>query len=293
MEHLTKQQMILLALLVSFVTSIATGIITVSLMEQAPPAMTQTINRVVERTVERVVPDSNLASVVQKETIVVRADDMVVSAIEQNRKSMVKLREVYVVNGERKESVAGLGLVVGKDGLIAGDAGILVKNSENATAETYFAVFSGDKVLPISLVENNTATGLAYFKADEKERISAGIVYHPAVIGSPEGLKLGQAVVSIGGIDEDIISTGIISALSEKTVLPSSGGLEVKSDVPAGKIISLIKTDIFLSDLIPGSVLLNLSGEVVGFKAGSALYAKNNFLPSSAISTRLLPAKTE
>ena len=36
MEHLNKQQLILLTLLISFVTSIATGIVTVSLMDQAP-----------------------------------------------------------------------------------------------------------------------------------------------------------------------------------------------------------------------------------------------------------------
>lgn len=58
-EELTKQQLILLALLVSFITSIATGIVTVSLMDQAPQSVTQVIDRVVERTVERVMPNDD------------------------------------------------------------------------------------------------------------------------------------------------------------------------------------------------------------------------------------------
>jgi hypothetical protein len=41
-EELSKSQLIMLALLLSFVTSMATGIVTFSLMDQAPPAIAQT-----------------------------------------------------------------------------------------------------------------------------------------------------------------------------------------------------------------------------------------------------------
>ena len=56
-EQLNRTQILLLTLLVSFVTSIATGIVTVSLMGQAPHGITQTVNRIFERTVEKVVPE--------------------------------------------------------------------------------------------------------------------------------------------------------------------------------------------------------------------------------------------
>lgn len=56
-KDLNKSQLILLAILLSFVISIATGITTVTLMEQAPQSITIPITRVVKETVEKVVPE--------------------------------------------------------------------------------------------------------------------------------------------------------------------------------------------------------------------------------------------
>ena len=82
-EHLSKSQIVLLTLLVSFVTSIATGIVTVSLMDQAPPAIAQTVNRIVERTVEKAVPLGQAASTVvtTEKTVVVKESDLIVQAV--------------------------------------------------------------------------------------------------------------------------------------------------------------------------------------------------------------------
>ncbi|MES2023218.1 MAG: hypothetical protein V4439_00885 [Patescibacteria group bacterium] len=59
-KELNRTQMIMLALLLSFVTSIATGITTVTLMQQAPSSVTVPINRIVRETVEKVVPADTL-----------------------------------------------------------------------------------------------------------------------------------------------------------------------------------------------------------------------------------------
>ena len=59
-KDLNKPQLILLAILLSFVTSIATGITTVTLMEQAPTSVTVPINRIIRETVEKVIPAQNI-----------------------------------------------------------------------------------------------------------------------------------------------------------------------------------------------------------------------------------------
>ncbi|MEI6660433.1 MAG: hypothetical protein WCK91_03365 [bacterium] len=53
-QELDKKQLILLTLLITFVVSIATGIITVSLVNQAPKSVPQTVNNIIQRTIEKV-----------------------------------------------------------------------------------------------------------------------------------------------------------------------------------------------------------------------------------------------
>jgi len=59
-KELNKSQLILLAILLSFITSIATGITTVTLLEKAPQSVTVPINRIVLETVEKIVPAETL-----------------------------------------------------------------------------------------------------------------------------------------------------------------------------------------------------------------------------------------
>jgi len=59
-KDLNRSQLILLALLLSFVTSLATGITTVTLMQQAPDSVTIPITKVVRETVEKIVPAKDI-----------------------------------------------------------------------------------------------------------------------------------------------------------------------------------------------------------------------------------------
>lgn len=53
-KDLNKSQLILLVILVSFVISIGTSVSVVSLMQQEPTTVTQTINKVIQNTIEKV-----------------------------------------------------------------------------------------------------------------------------------------------------------------------------------------------------------------------------------------------
>ncbi len=156
-EKLTKQQIVLVTLLVSFVTSIATGIVTVALMDQAPPGVTQTINQVVERTVERVVTPpttGNSAAVITKETIVVKEDDKIVSAIEKNKNSIAR---IYTNSNDPSDRLLiGLGTVVSKDGLIV--TGDVFAD----TSERYLITVDGDNFYKVKTLEKSD-TGHFYF----------------------------------------------------------------------------------------------------------------------------------
>ena len=53
-EELSKAQLLLLTVMVNFIVSIATGVLTVSLLDQAPIQVSQGVNRVVERTIQTI-----------------------------------------------------------------------------------------------------------------------------------------------------------------------------------------------------------------------------------------------
>ena len=130
-------------------------------MDQAPPAVTQTINRVVERTIESVVPEDGEAKageVVTKEVIkevqvVVRESDLVSDAVAKVGKSVVR---VYTLNTQvDRQSIEGtflgMGFVISRDGLIVTDSSFI------EPGRTY-AVKTGDNSLYEVRVKNESAT---------------------------------------------------------------------------------------------------------------------------------------
>jgi len=272
MENLTKQQIILLTLLISFVTSIATGIVTVALMNQAPVGIVQTINKVVERTIETVTGPTKETQTVLKETIVVSTDDQIVAAVEKNINSVIRIYRTSAdpSSGSNGMMFVGLGVIISKDGMIATDNNLI---SEGAK---YFTTNSDSKLGELTILRavSGEQVALLKIKADEKNPVK-----YSAVSISKNDLKLGQSVLYIGGESKDSVSTGIVSTLSVKEVKSA----ENSTSSPSTTKISTIETSIPAS-FISGGLLLNLSGELVGIKSIYMDSSKSNlFTPSLEI----------
>ena len=295
MEELTKQQIVLVTLLVSFVTSIGTGIVTVALMDQAPPGVTQTINRVVERTIEKVVPGpTQQAAVITKETVVVKEDDLVVQAIDKNSKSIVSIIKVLVEGETAKEIFVGNGLVVSKDGLIASDASILeplLDDNQNPIKQTLKAVLSDGTVLSVANVSGDTTSGIVLLKPTLDDKTKKA-VFIPASLAEALSLKLGQTVIALGG-EKVSVAVGIVSNISHAGIASSQDAVATSTDAVSASKPLIIKTDISAPGKTLGAILVNLSGDVVGIRAIIAGNSDTSFISSSIISSAIkLATKT-
>jgi len=278
MEKLTKQQIVLVTLLVSFVTSIATGIVTVALMDQAPPGVTQTINRVVERTIEKVVTEpavnNNAAAVITRETIVVKEDDKIVESVAKNKDSIVR---IYTKpEGDTPTVFIGLGTVVSKEGLIVtGDmfSDVSGKYTVSTNNNTSYNV----QILPKK--ENGQFYFLKIIQSNQNP-----ITFVPVTISDSNSLKLGQTVIAWGGATQNAVSTGIVSSLmmADGQVAQVSTS-STASTTPLVRQVVAISTNINLADSIAGGPLLNLYGEVVGLRVSSNVSNQYNFLPSNVL----------
>lgn len=270
LEHLNKSQIVLLTLLVSFVTSIATGIVAVTLMQQAPPAITQTVNRIVERTIEKVVPMQVAAAAVAtapavtEKTVVVHESDQITQAVAKAAPIVVRLfGQGKDEQGYSIELFLGLGIVATNDGMIFADATMM---SDSASVSVLRS--DGVRVLAVVIGRDKDA-GIVRLQAATSTEAKNGdletkpLLWIPATfVQSPA--NLGEAVVTFSGRTSLKIANGIVTAL---------GG---ESDP--------IETSIPSENFGVGSPLITTGGEVLGIAtAGSRKAVSGGFLASSVV----------
>jgi hypothetical protein len=255
LEQLTKHQIILLTLLVSFMTSIATGIVTVSLMSQAPPSVSHTINEIVERTVQTIAAPAG--AVTPSTTITVNGNDVVTQSIAMVQKSIV----LIVAKGSN--SLIARGVVVSADGKVVTDPTALAASGASA----FEAILPDSSRLPLTVTAGSATSSVAI------AQIVLGtstVTLVPASLANENKLALGQSVIRIGGVGADTVAEGVIAT------------------VPSDDLNGIVETTV--PSMIPGSLLMTTSGQIIGITTGDSLVQGNDYyslvtLPSTPAAT--------
>ena len=264
---LNTQQIVLLCLLVSFVTSITTGITVISLMQQAPEPVTQTINRVIERTVESVTqqPVEDIKNLISQRpnpskevvTVVVNQEDQSINSVAKNENSVAR---IYLNN--KTEDFVTMGIVLNQ----AGD--VLVDKRMIDRRVTYLGSFGQGK-FPVKYFTGSETADFVVLKIQDENPNK----FTPAIFGDSNTLKLAQSVISLSGSKQTSVTTGEIETLSK---------------TPEG-ILTTINTSVDAQNVLTGSILLNLQGDVIGFRT-STNEDKTIFMPINTLKSQITPS---
>lgn len=205
-EELSKSQLILLTILVNFVTSVATGILTVSLLDHAPPYVTQTVNRVVEHTIETVAAAAP-AAVIQAPAP--SNQDLVTAAIGATAARAVV---IYVADTGTSTPAVAVGTFLPKTHGVATVA-------QDILPKEALIGFTDGSFIAASLAHQGK--GLAIYGFADAAPLPK--MPSPTLVATND-LKLGETVLAISA--DGAASTGIVSRVSSKgiqTTLPNIG----------------------------------------------------------------------
>ncbi len=236
-KDLNKTQLIWLAVLLSFVVSIATGIVTVTLMQQAPTGVTQTINRVVQQTVEKVVPGYAPGAT---QTVIVKEDDLVVDAVTRIRSISGSL----LANGNETTSI-GDAYVIGPGLFLVGDATIDVSKT--------YSIQIGKGTFDAKVV-GMSQLGFSLLSAPESVSITKAM--QPAVFIKEGEVNAGQTAVVVS---RKSIRKGIVQAVNKMSDAEKNTWSEILID-PA------------VSQMFDGSAVVDLDGSIIGIVKSKGEY---------------------
>ena len=205
-EELSKSQLILLTILVNFVTSVATGILTVSLLDHAPAFVTQTVNRVVEHTIETV---AAAAPVVAVQAPAPSNQDLVTAAIGADA-----MRAVAIYAGDTGTSTPAISI-----GTYIPKARAIATAAQDALPKEVLVEFTDGSYIAASLARQGKGISIYGFAdAAVLPKMTSPVLVDASV------LKLGETVLALGA--DGAASTGIVARVGTKgvyTTLPDIG----------------------------------------------------------------------
>ena len=256
MESLTKTQIVLLVLLVSFVTSLATGIVTVTLVNQAPQPITHIISKVVEKMVPKEV-------LVKEKTVIFSSEENLVKVIKEASLAVVgvmvgttKDLTATTTNEEirKKLTPSGSGFFVSKDGIVLTNKHIV----GDETLE-YVVITSDGKTYPAAVISRSSSQDVAVLKVE-------GNNFNFIPLGNSKNINVGQTAIALGsdsGEFQNTVSVGVVSGLNKTAAaLNSFSGLE--------DLVALIQIDAAANPGNSGGPLVDLSGRAIGINTVGA-----------------------
>lgn len=295
MEHLTKSQFILLVLLVTFVASVVTGIVTVTLVGQGTPPITQTVNKVIEKTLERVVPggagtptpapqETQIKVVTQEELIIKAVGNIspaVVSVIAT--KDLPVFEEYYAdpfgddpffqqffrgfqvpqyrqKGTEKRQISSGTGFFVSEDGHLLTNKHVVVDEGAE-----YSVIMNDGRQFAARVLAKDPIQDVAVLKVD-----AGKFPYVP--LGNSDALEVGQTVIAIGntlGEFQNTVSVGVLSGLNRTVTASDGAGGAIE------QLQGVIQTDAAINPGNSGGPLVNLSGSAIGINTAMAQGAEN------------------
>jgi hypothetical protein len=205
-EEMSKSQLILLTILVNFVTSVATGILTVSLLDHAPAVVTQTVNRVVERTIETVAQAAP-AAIIQAPAP--SNQDLVTAAI-----GAAATRAVVIYAAATGTSTPSIAV-----GTYISKARAVATVTQDVLPKEALIAFAGGVHIPASI--SHAGDGVTIYGFADGAALPK--VTSPVLVASSD-LKLGETALAIGA--DGSASTGIVARVGEgdiRTTLPDIG----------------------------------------------------------------------
>jgi hypothetical protein len=205
-EELSKSQLILLTILVNFVTSVATGILTVSLLDQAPAVVTKTVNQIVDHTIETVAAAAPVVAPPAAAPAPSR-EDLVTAALAA---ASARAVSIYPASGTTSPAIA-VGTYLPASRAIATAA-------LDALPAQAVILFPGGESAPASLAREGQGIAIYGF-GDSAELPDAPV---PALV-SADALKLGESVLAIG--TDGTAATGILSRIGKTSLATTLGAI--------------------------------------------------------------------
>lgn len=258
-KDLNKSQLILLTLLVSFVTSIATGIVTVTLLQQAPPSVTNTINRVVERTIEKVVPQVVPG---KTQTVIIKEEDLVVDAISHATDAIGDI--IIKTNGDIPATIAGEGFLIDATGTI-------ITDTATVSGPGSYTFTVGTDTYDLDYIKT-TSEGITVLSVHQPTDSKNKLKPFPFLSFADEStLKVGQTGLLVYKNPVSVLQT-IITSITPGKVETSDVNITKTEDGTKTKTTNQTQTapiaGLTVNQNIPkkyaGSPIINLDGDIIG-----------------------------